>query len=78
MLQIVVQQVLASRESLAESLEESESDDINLMSQVQSSTQHTCGGGGLIRIKINSVQVFSLSAYLKILISKEEMDFTNS
>lgn len=25
-----------------------------------------------------SVQVFSLSAYLKILISKEEMDFTNS
>lgn len=45
---------------------------------VSGTVQHTCGGGGLIRIKINSVQVFSLSAYLKILISKEEMDFTNS
>lgn len=76
MLRVVVQQVLASRESLAESLEESESDDINLMSQVQSSTH--VAGGGLIGIKINSVQVFSISAYLKILISKEEMDFTNS
>lgn len=31
---LVFQQVLASRESLADSLEESESDDINLMNQV--------------------------------------------
>lgn len=76
MLRVVVQQVLASRESLAESLEESESDDINLMSQVQSSTH--VAGEGLIRTQINSVQVFSSSACLKILISKEEMDFTNS
>lgn len=76
MLRVVMQQVLASRESLAESLEELESDDINLMSQVQSSTH--MAGGGHIRIKIYSVQVFSLSAYLKMLISKEEMDFTNS